>query len=662
MKLTDIKGIGKKKEELLNNLGIFDIKDLFSYLPKIYEDRSNLTKVVDSIEGVKSYYELEITGISKTYFYQGNKTISRAKAKDESSDINLIWYNDRYSSKILEPNVKYKFFGYFDASKKALINPIISKIDDDKIGGIIPIYKSVKGLSSSDIIKYKDFIFDSNFKYEEYLDEEFLNKHNIQNLENMYKNLHKPDNNIELFNALFSYNFRNIYLDKLAVEIYKSNNNTNFIKFENISIMDVIQDLPFELTNSQHKTLEDIENDMTSEKRMNRIVIGDVGSGKTILAIISAIKAIRNGYQVAFMAPTEILAIQHHTKYKEMIQKLGFNIELLIGSTNSKDKNLIYEKILNNSIDIIFGTHSLFQEKINFNNLGLVIIDEQQRFGVHQRKRLSEKGYYPDLLLLSATPIPRTLALTYYNNLDLSFIDELPSNRIPIKSYLTSVYNEKDFIDFAHKQVLDGRQVYIVVSRVEEDEYLESVDRLYRKLNKYFYGEKIRISKLHGQMESVKKEKIQRQFSKGKIDILISTSIIEVGIDVPNANTIIIYDANQFGLSQLHQMRGRVGRSNIQSYAFFILNDKRIDNDKLAFITNTLDGFEIAKKDLELRGSGDVYGKSQSGFIEVDNPFMFNERINDLVNDLLDKKNTITPELQRMIDDKLKNLEEIIMN
>lgn len=661
MKLTDIKGVGKKKEQLLYTLGIKNVNDLLKYLPMRYEDRSNLTEIVDAKEGIKSYFELEIISISKTYFYQGNKSISRAKARDKSSDIDLIWYNDRYSSKILEPNVNYKFFGYYDGEKKALINPIISRINDDKIGGITPIYKSIKGISSSDIIKYKDFILENYINLSEYLDLNFIKENNIMELNNMYKTLHRPKNNIDLFNAIFSYNLRNVFLDKLAIEIFKSKYETEHIQFDDISIADVSSKLPYELTKSQQNSFRDIEEDMTSAKRMNRIVIGDVGSGKTIVAILSAIKAIRNGYQVAFMAPTEILSIQHYNKYKRFFEELGYNSELLLGSTSTKEKNTIYKDILENKINIVFGTHALFQEKINFNKLGLVIIDEQQRFGVYQRKKIAEKGLNPDLLLLSATPIPRTLALTFYNNLDLSYIDELPSNRLPIKSYLTSIYKEKDFIDFALKQVLDKRQVYIVVSRVEEDEYLESVDRLYRKLKKYFNGN-IRLAKLHGQMDAERKEKIQKDFSDGKVDILISTSIIEVGIDVPNANTIIIYDANQFGLSQLHQMRGRVGRSNIQSYAFFVDSEKNPTNEKLEFISKTLDGFEIAKKDLEIRGSGDIYGKNQSGFIEIDNSFILNEELNNLVNELLQSTDKLNPMIGEMISDKLGELEDIIMN
>ena len=662
MKLIDIKGIGNKKQEILNELGIYNIYDLLTYIPIRYEDRSNKTLVVNAIDGVKQYFEITIDSISKTYFYQAKKSISRVKGSDDSGSINLIWYNDRFSSKNLKIGEKYKFFGYYSSDKNAIINPVVSKMNDNSIGGIYPIYAIKKGISSKDIIKYKDFLFSEDIKLEDYLEDNFKNKFNILDINEIYKILHKPKNNIDLYNALYNDSLRNLYLEKLSNRIYTENLNKEYIQFNRFDLVDYISALGFTLTDSQYNALNEIINDMTSKKRMNRLLIGDVGSGKTIVAILSAILSVRNDYQVAFMAPTEILAIQHYEKNKKYLESFGINCELLIGSTKNKDE--IYKKLKYGKIDIIFGTHALFQEKVNFDKLGLIITDEQQRFGVYQRKMLFDKGIYPDTLLLSATPIPRTLALSLYDNLDLTFIEELPKNRKPIKSYLTSIYKEQDFIDFAYKQVKEGNQAYIVVSRVEDDEDtndLESVDRLYKKLSKYF-NSKIRLGKLHGKMDAKKKESIQADFVDGKIDILIATSIIEVGIDVPKANVIIIYDANQFGLSQLHQIRGRVGRSDIQSYCFFVMNEKNPVSEKLEYIKDNLDGYEIAKKDLEIRGSGEIYGTNQSGFIEFENRLFFNEELISTVNNMIEDSDNISLKLKSIINKKLEELDKIVMN
>ncbi|MFM1524656.1 MULTISPECIES: DEAD/DEAH box helicase [Helcococcus] len=662
MKLKDIKGIGPKKVKYLQEMNIHNVNDLINYLPRKYEDRSILVEVVNLTNDIKSYCELTIDKINRTYFYGNNKSISSVEGYDSTGRIKIIWYNDRFSIKTLKFNQKYKFFGYYDSQKKALINPIISNIEDDKIGGITPIYSLLKGISQKDFIKYKDIVFSSNYYINDYINDLELSKYNLISLSDTLRYLHKPISNLNLYKAMYSNNLRNIYLEKLANKIYFDNQIDKFIKFNDIDLNLILNSLSFKLTNSQKKALEQIKENMISEKRMNRIVIGDVGSGKTIVAILSAIVAIKSKYQVAFMAPTELLARQHYENYKSFFEKLEIKSSLLTGSFSEKEKKEIYEKLKNNEIEIIFGTHSLFQEKIEFNRLGFVIMDEQQRFGVYQRKMLSDKGYYPDMLLLSATPIPRTMALSLYNNLDISYIDELPKNRLPIKSYLTTIYQEMKFMDFAYKQVQEGKQVYVVVSRVEyEDDQLESVEGLYKKLKKYF-NDKVNIDILHGKMTAEEKKINQSKFLNKEIDILIATSIIEVGIDVPNANTIIIYDANQFGLSQLHQMRGRVGRSGIQSYCFFVVKDKKYLTEKLEFIASNNDGFSIASKDLEIRGSGDVYGQNQSGFIDFDNSFYFNEELIKNAEKMIEDTNEINDDLKNIIYEKIKNLEKVILN
>ncbi|EHR33954.1 ATP-dependent DNA helicase RecG [Helcococcus kunzii ATCC 51366] len=661
MKLRDIKGIGPKKEEKLNELGIYTLDDLVNYFPKRYEDRSNKTKVVDAIDGNKAYFELTIKTQFRTYFYARNKSVSSLKAFDDTGEINIIWYNDRFSGKSLIANNVYKIYGIYNADKKAIINPIVSKINDDEIGGITPIYSVNKTISSKDIKKYINFIFDNNYKIDDYLDNKILEKENILSLSDTIYQLHKPENSISLYKAFYSINLRNVLIEHLSYKLLDRKKEDKYIKFSNYSLDNIINKLKFDLTDSQEKVIKEIFSDMTADKNMNRIIIGDVGSGKTIVAILSAILAIKNGYQVAFMAPTEILASQHYSNYRDFLEQNNIHSNLLLGNTSSSDKKKIYKGLNNGDIDIIFGTHSLFQDKISFNKLGLIIIDEQQRFGVYQRKRLFNKGENPDTLLLSATPIPRTLALALYKNLDISFMDALPKNRLAIKSYLTTIYKEQDFMNFAYHQIKEGRQVYVIASRVEEDEELESIKLLYNKLKKYF-NKKINIDYLHGKMSTEEKIEKQNLFVNNVTQMLIATSIVEVGVDVPNASTIIIYDTQQFGLSQLHQMRGRVGRGKYQSYCFFVVRDNKYLTDKLKFITDSLDGFEIAKKDLEIRGAGSMYGTEQSGNIDIENSFMINESLIETVNrisqniDLEDKK------IRELIDKNVEKLSKIILN
>lgn len=661
MKLKDIKGIGPKKEEKLNELGIFNPDDLLNYFPRRYEDRSNKTNIVNAIDGNKSYFLLKIKTSFRTYFYAKNKSISSVKAYDDTGETSIIWYNDRFSGRNLIVNNVYKVYGVYNAEKKAIINPIVSNIEDDEIGGITPIYSVNKTVSSKDIKKYINYLFTNNYKIEDYIDNNLLNEENILSLPSTIYQLHKPENSLSLYKAFYSINLRKVLIEKLTYKMYEMKKEDKYIEFVHFDLESIINKLTFELTDSQKTILDEIISDMTSKNNMNRIIIGDVGSGKTIVAILSSILAVKNGYQVAFMAPTEILASQHYNNYNKFLKSNNINSDLLLGNTSTSKKREVYDDLISNNIDILFGTHSLFQDKIDFNKLGLIIIDEQQRFGVYQRRRLFNKGNNPDTLLLSATPIPRTLALALYNRLDISFMDSLPEHRLPIKSYLTTIYKEMNFMNFAYHQIMEGRQVYVIASRVEEDDELESVEILYNKLNKYFKN-KINIDYLHGKMSTEEKVEKQGKFVNNITQMLIATSIVEVGVDVPNASTIIIYDAQQFGLSQLHQMRGRVGRGIYQSYCFFVVRDEKYLNDKLKFISTNLDGFEIAKKDLEIRGSGSVYGTEQSGNIDIENSFIINEELVESVNRIMDKIDIEDDNIKELIDRNMKELSKIILN
>lgn len=666
MKLRQIKGLGPKKVEYLSAMGINSVDDLRRYLPNYYENRSILTKLASASQGQKEYFELEITSNPRTYFIKRNMSITRLTARDDTSKVDLIWYNDRFSPRNLIKGETYKFFGTFNSEKKSMANPIFCKNNEDLIGGIYPIYSLVKGLSKKDFIGFKDKLFQLDKGPDDYMPGEIIDRYSLLDLNTMYRYLHKPQSYFDLYRAKNTLTIRDNVISQLASYMNKGPDE-DFIEFQKVNFENVLNKIDFELTKDQLSSLNDIYEDMTSKKRMNRIIIGDVGSGKTIVAILAGLIAIENGYQVAFMAPTEILARQHFENYHDFFRRLGISSNLLIGSTSTQEKKKIYEALKTHDIDIIFGTHALFQDKVHFSKLGLVITDEQQRFGVFQRKLISDKGTNPDLLLLSATPIPRTLALTMYRDLDFSIIETMPKNRKKIESYLVTESYEKRFVEFAKKNLLEGRQVYVVCPRVFDDSDLEinSVESIYKRYSKFFKGQ-FRVDILHGQMTPEEKEEKQALFYQGKIHILISTTIIEVGIDVKNANVMIIYDANYFGLSQLHQLRGRIGRGDHQSYCIFVASKGKEDDEKLKFIEKSSNGFEIAQKDLELRGAGDRYGLYQSGFtddlIELQDPKTL-EKSNEIVDYILENDILANNDLLRKtIENKLLEYQKIILN
>lgn len=628
MKLLDIKGIGKKKEEVLNSMDIYSVDDLINYFPRAYEDRSRFVDIDQALDGLNQSFILTIKSRARTYYHKKG-SITNLKAYDQSKDINLVWYNNRFAANNLRPGQEYKFFGKYDKEKNRLINPVFTTLDKDDIGGIYPIYSIKKGISNKDMIKFLSYALD-NYSYgSDFIDGASREKFKLLSDKQIIYSLHKPIDYMDLYRAKRSYSMgqmvlRNVFFHKLKEKRYAE----KAIVFKNFNLEDQVYNLlDFKLTKGQLSSLEEIKNDMYSKLRMNRILIGDVGSGKTVVGILAAIIAIKSDYQVAFMAPTEILAIQHFNNYRDLLAKLDIDSELLTGSISLKEKKRIYGKLEEGRTKLIFGTHALFQEEVTFNKLGLVITDEQQRFGVEQRKRLEDKGEKPDILILTATPIPRTLALTIYGDLDVSVIDSLPENRKKIDSFLVDTGYERRFMDFARKEIDKGRQVYVIASRIEEDDDLASVFGLLDKYRAY-YGPEVKIDFIHGKMDSDEKERKQELFIGGKIDILIATTIIEVGIDNKNASLMIIYDANQFGMTQLHQLRGRVGRGEYKSYCILVKPKGLKDDDKLKFLEKSDDGFEIAQKDMELRGAGNILGLEQSGY--EDN--LFNDLyINDII-------------------------------
>ncbi|QQK07748.1 ATP-dependent DNA helicase RecG [Miniphocaeibacter halophilus] len=620
MKLKEIKGIGPKKEKLLNNLGIFTVKDLIEYYPRKYEDRSKVVNINDVPNGEMGLFYLKIISPCIVSYPRRNMSITKCKATDGTNIINIKWFNNHFIKNSIRLNNTYYIYGKVTRTNKyiEIDSPVVNKTLGGSLGKIYPIYSLTKGLSNNDMNK---FVLDALKKLEikDILPKVILEKFSLLNRKLAIRNIHFPENEKLLILARKTLKFEELLVLQTAINLDTINIKKEGIRFKDFKeVDDFIKGLPFKLTNAQRKVVNEIFKDMNENKSMNRLVQGDVGSGKTIVAAIAMLKAFYNGYQSAMMAPTEILATQHYNSLKELFKNVDLKVELLKGSMSKQEKDSVYERIYNHEIDILIGTHAIIEDKVEFSKIGLVITDEQHRFGVKQRAEISKKGNV-DTLIMTATPIPRTLTLAMYGDLDISIIDSLPPGRKNIDTFAVNMNYEKRVINFLKKQIKDGRQGYIVCPLIEESDKLElnSVIELYERL-KQEYFQATKIAFIHGKMKNDEKESIMDEFINNNIKILFSTTVIEVGINVPNANIMIIYNAERFGLSQLHQLRGRVGRGQYQSYCILINNsNSKIARERMRIMQNSNDGFEISKKDLELRGSGDILGTKQSGLASL---------------------------------------------
>ena len=497
---------------------------------------------------------------------------------------------------------------------------------------------------------------------EETLPDYIIERYKLMGLNDAIKKVHFPDNKNEFARARYRLVFEELLSFQIALLHIKQSykNDEEGIGFDkNIKMDDVINTLPFQLTNAQLRVLAEINNDMEKNTPMNRLLQGDVGSGKTIVSIIAAYKAVKTGYQAAILAPTAILASQHLENFQKILNKFGIKSELLVSSITKKNKQIIKEKLATGEIDILIGTHAMLEEDVEFKNLGLVVTDEQHRFGVKQRAKIVSKGNNPDVIVMSATPIPRTLALILYGDLDISIINELPPNRKKIDTFAVGKSYEERVNHFIEKQIDEGRQCYIVCPLVEENEEmdLKSVTELAEKLQNETFS-KYRVEYLHGKMKPKEKDDIMLRFKNGEIDILISTTVIEVGVDVPNANIMVIENSERFGLAQLHQLRGRVGRGEYKSYCILKFEGKgKVVQERMKIMCQTNDGFVISEKDLELRGSGDFFGTAQHGIPEMKIANLFEDiDVLKTVQDLSNKIMSDDLNLSKPQNERLKNL------
>lgn len=621
-----VKGIGPKKACKLNKLGIFTLKDLLYYFPRQFEDRNNLKKIAQLENDEKATIKAVISSIN-TFSPKEGMTLTKIDVKDETGSAKLVFFNKTYIKNTFRPGDSILVFGKV---KKRFNNLELTSCELEYLTNspkntcrFMPVYQLTYGVTNKEIMSIiKTVLEDKELIIQEYMPQRIIEKYRLCNIDFAVRNIHSPSNKESLKIALYRIVFEELLILQLGLFVFKSGRNKeNGIKFTTSeSLKNIISSLPFKLTKAQNRALDEIINDMNSDKIMNRLVQGDVGSGKTVVALLALANCVLNGYQGALMAPTEILAGQHYISLTETLKDFGINVGLLIGSLTKKQKDMVLEQIKNNEIDILIGTHALIEDKVEFNNIGLVITDEQHRFGVMQRSRLSLKGINPDILVMTATPIPRTLALILYGDLDISIIDELPPGRQPIETLaIEKSKRDRAYNNLVRREVESGRQVYIVCPLVEESEAIEakSAVELVEELRAEYFSD-LRLGLLHGKMKSSEKDEVMSNFKNKEIDILVSTTVIEVGVNVPNATLMIIENAERFGLAQLHQLRGRVGRGSHKSYCVLIYDSKTdVCRQRMSIMEETNDGFRISEKDLEIRGPGEFFGTRQHGLPEL---------------------------------------------
>ena len=611
-----LKGVGPKKSELYNKVGVYTIGDLLHYFPRTYinlNERSRISSVhLGDLVTVSGYVKRKLPPA----MIRRGMTIFKFIFTDGSEDLTVVIFNSKYAFEKIKEGNEYVLFGKIVGNefRKEMNSPLI--VDADENIGEMPVYPLTKGLTQTTVKKdiktalglYGEFL-------EEPLDDEILKKYAFPEYITSLIKIHFPENDEDINSAKRRFVFEELLTLSLGMNLLRrGNRQKTSVKIADSDLSPFYKALPFELTTAQKMAIEDCVMDMKREFPMNRLIQGDVGSGKTVVAAAACYYCAKGGYQTAVMAPTEILANQHYNTLCSFLEPFGLKIALLTGSLTPKQKKLMRADIKNGEVDVIVGTHALVQKETEFNKLGLVVTDEQHRFGVHTRSALLEKGENPHAIVMSATPIPRTLALMIYGDLDISVLNEMPKGRQKIITYVVSGKKREGAYGFILNEIANGRQAYIVCPMIEENENeLASAKQYAEELaNGAFRG--VSVGLLHGKMNSAQKEKVMQSFLLGEIKLLVATTVIEVGIDVPNATVMYIENAERFGLSQLHQLRGRVGRGKYQSYCILV-SDKMNDTTKqrLKIMAKTNDGFAISQEDLKLRGPGDFFGQRQHG-------------------------------------------------
>lgn len=657
MKIEELSGIGKKRAEQFNKLGVFSVGELLTFYPRTYEDWSEITDIADVEDGATVCIRASVHSAFQSGFTQNGKYIAKTYVADDTGLCELIYFNNKYIDRMLVYGQTYRFFG--KASNKfgniSMIAPTFSP--DESSSEIRPIYNLTAGLNNNTVVNaVKQAVTLLPEVVNDPLPDSLREKYDLCDLKYAINNIHFPSDGEALKKARKRLIIEELLVLNLGLRSLKSHKraaNMNIIckdysdEFEKL--------LSFDFTNAQKNAIKDCIDDIKNpEVTLNRLVQGDVGSGKTVVAGSVCYSIIKNGMQAAIMAPTEILAEQHYNSFKEIFKNLDVNIALLTGSLKQSEKNDVRERLKNGEIDLVIGTHALITDNTEFKNLGIVVTDEQHRFGVAQRAKLLSKGNSPHLLVMSATPIPRTLGLIIFGDLDISIIDELPPGRQEIDTLLIGSDKRVRALGFIKKEIARGRQAYIVCPLVEEGESdLASAEEYAAELMLNYFRD-IPVGILHGKMKSAEKEQVMRKFSENKIKLLVATTVIEVGIDVPNATIMMIENAERFGLSQLHQLRGRVGRGSEKSWCILV-SDSTTENsiERLKTMCTTRDGFKIADADLKLRGPGDFFGSRQHGLPELSISSLTDTKNLALSQEIAD---FVIKDSQNLLDDRYRAL------
>ena len=658
--LRTLKGVGEKTEKLFQKIGISDTESLLRYYPRNYDEYETPADIADLKEGtVKAVSAAVCSGVYVNPV-RGKQVIS-VTVCDSSGRLPVTWFNASYLKNTLKKGSVFVFRGRVvrRQGKLQMEHPEIftPAAYEEILHSLQPVYGLTAGLSNKTVVKLLHQLLKQQSLKSEYLPEEIKEKYQLSDINYALRTIHFPKNMDELLVSRKRLVFDEFLFFILSVQLLKEKTE----EAENLFPMkktwtteQVIENLPYRLTSAQLNTWHEIERDLSGQSLMSRLVQGDVGSGKTILAFLAMILTFENGYQSALMVPTEVLARQHFEAFQTLVREQGLDIPvvLLTGSNTAKEKRLIYENIREGKTSVIIGTHALIQEAVQYRDLALVITDEQHRFGVKQREALATRGNPPNILVMSATPIPRTLAIILYGDLDISVIDELPARRLPIKNCVVDTSYRPKAYRFIERQIREGRQAYVICPMVEESEGMEAENVLdYTKKLKEALPEDISVEFLHGKMKPKEKNRIMEEFAAGSIQVLVSTTVVEVGVNVPNATVMMIENAERFGLAQLHQLRGRVGRGEYQSYCIFIQGSQESTTSKrLEILGKSNDGFYIAAEDLKLRGPGDLFGIRQSGLMEF--------RIGDIYNDANILKNASEAAAQILALDPDLSLEQ----
>ena len=618
--ITILKGIGPTKAKQFANLNIYTLEDLICHFPRGYEDRTRLVSIEKLEPDKPACFKAMVMNTPRTAHIRKGLDLTKVTVADHSGRLTLTFFNQKYTAEQLQYGKEYIFYGAVsgDFIGYNMTSPVFESLDAPPVTTrrILPIYPLTAGLSNASVLKAVQQALQICDPPKEIIPQEIRREHGILSADRAYYAIHEPSSMEEAEMAKKRLIFEEFFIFSAGLSLMRAARATKAAPiYVNRDLTQFYGALPFRLTGAQQRAIQEISADFSKGAPMNRLVQGDVGSGKTMVAAAAAYLCVKNGHQAAMMAPTEILAEQHYAGLSKLLSPLGIRCELLTGSLTPKQKRERREQIAAGTVDFIIGTHALVSDATTFSDLGLVITDEQHRFGVGQRSRLGAKGNDPHILVMSATPIPRTLALILYGDLDVSILDELPPGREPVDTFLVNESYRGRINAFIRKQVAEGHQVYVVCPAVEESEALnlKAAETWAETLQQTVFPD-LKVALLHGQMKGAEKDAVMSAFSKQEADILVATTVIEVGVDVPNATLMVIEDADRFGLSQLHQLRGRVGRGKAKSFCILTSHSKNPETlQRIKAFCKTNDGFKIAEEDLALRGPGDFFGSRQSG-------------------------------------------------